>query len=433
MEALGPVRKTSLPGVRGLGWRLVRTFANLRFRLLLVSLIALPAAYQFVVAGILVPLSSLDIMRDFGIYYRAARMVTAGKSIYDLSSATTPWENLATYVYSPALAVLLQPLGRLPLEAAQPIWMTWSLGCLMVAIIATGSAAGARTIEPWSLVGLAFVSSYPVVLNLQLGQLNTTLLALISVWMWAYVRGRRSGWLLIGIATAVKLYSAPLLLLPLLRRDLKALLLAGIGGVAVLLLGVQYLPQFLFGVLPRIGVVSAGINNTSILGSVARLLHPQDIHATRDAGWADVRVIALLLAITTIAGCVLALRRLADDADGRRLGAALMLAAGPLFASVLWEQHLVMLLPAIVVTMPILWRRRDRLGVGFLAAATVWLAVAYPLIAEGLAPNFHYAFWIVLLYADQGGLGALVVFLVLLRACLLQGEGATVQLSRIRL
>jgi hypothetical protein len=430
MEALSPVSQSPAPGVRGFGSRLVKTLGNARFRLLLVCLMALPAGYQFVVAGILLPLSSLDIMRDFGIYYRAARLVAAGKPIYDLSSATTAWENLATYIYSPALAVLLQPLARLPLDGAQSIWMSWSLACLVVAIIATGRAAGARTVEHWSWVGLAFVSSYPVVLNLQLGQLNTTLLALLSVWLWAYVHGRRSGWLLIGIAAAVKLYSAPLLLLPLLRRDLKALLLAGIGGLAVLLVGVQYLPQFVFGVLPRVGVVSAGINNTSLLGSVARVIHPQDIHAIRDAGWADVRIIAFLLAVAAIVACVFALSRLTDDADGRRLGAALMLAAGPLFASILWEQHLVMLLPAIVVAVPVLRRRRDRLGLTLLALAAVWLAVAYPLIAEGLAPGFHYAFWVLLLYADQGGLDALVVFLVLFRACFLLHEVVAVEPSR---
>ncbi len=404
--------------MRGFGSRLIKTFGNQPFRLLIVVLVAVPFLWQFVVAGILVPLSSLDVMRDFRVYYRAAQLVSIGKSSYDLFP-TADFSQGITYIYSPALAFVLQPLASLPLGTAQMFWMSWSLCCLVVSVIATAKAAGARTVEHWFWVGIAFLSSFPVVLNLQLGQLNITLLALISVWLWAYVRGRRAGWLLVGVATAVKLYSAPLLLLPLVRRDFRALVLAGIGGLAVLLVGVQYLAQFVFDVLPRLNVVSEAANNTSILASIARLIHPQDIHATHDASWWDLKLIALLLALATIATCVFALRRLTNSADGRQLGGALMLTAGPLFGSIVWEQHLVMLLPGIVVAAPALWRRRDRLDIAALIVTTGWLALAYPLIAGILAVQFHYAVWVAILYADQGGVAALLVFLVVLRACFL--------------
>ena len=392
------------------------TFGSRPFRLVLGGVLVIPFGYQFVVAGIMVPLTSLDVMRDFHVYYRAAQMVAGGRSPYDLSS-TANFSQGITYIYGPALAIVLVPISRLPFGAAQLAWMVWSLGCLAIAVIATGKAAGARTAENWLWVGFTFVSSFPVVLNLQLGQFNTTLLALIGVWSWAHVRGLRTGWVLVGVATAVKVFTAPLLLIPVVRRDLRALLGAAVGGTAVLLVGVTYLPQFVFEVLPRLGAVSEAINNTSILASLARLTHPQNLHATRDDNWLDIRVIALLIALTTLVTCVIALRRLANSADGRRLEAALMLTAAPLFGSIVWEQHLVMLLPAIVIAARVIWKEGDFWSLGVLMFATTWMALGYPVITEVLAPFFNDANWVAVLYADQGGIDALIIFLVLVRTC----------------
>ena len=116
--------------------------------------------------------------------------------------------------YSPALYVLLLPLGVLPLTVAQTLWTFLNLAMLTAAAVLVGRAAGLRSYGVLTLVVALFLS-WPFSIAVQAGQ--QTALALLGAVLACRLRSRAGAGL--GLGVMLTKYSfAPVALVPLLAR-----------------------------------------------------------------------------------------------------------------------------------------------------------------------------------------------------------------------
>jgi hypothetical protein len=164
---------------------------------------------------------------DFPIYHRAARTLLAGGSPYDVASG------LHGYVYLPFFALALLPLALLPLRAAAWLWYALNVLFAVASLRAASRAvAEARGTQPprWA-VAVAVVPLLGFLHdNLALGQANVLLLLLATTGLAGALSGRgaaRHG-VLLGLAAALKMNTAVLVLPFLLRGRWR--LLAGVGA-----------------------------------------------------------------------------------------------------------------------------------------------------------------------------------------------------------
>jgi hypothetical protein len=179
---------------------------------------------------------------DFPIYHAAVRTLLAGGSPYDVGSG------LHGYVYLPFFALLLAPLAALPLPVAAAAWYAASLvfaaGAIAAAIRITGgwAARGGEVRDggaPARWVAAAAIAPLLGLFhdNLVLGQANLLFLALIVVGIAGIPAGRdRFGpGLLLGLATALKMNAALLLVPILIRGRLRAAAGFAAGAIGALL------------------------------------------------------------------------------------------------------------------------------------------------------------------------------------------------------
>ncbi len=166
---------------------------------------------------------------DFGIYHAAARAVLSGGDPATVKG----------YLYPPSFAVLLVPLGLLPLTVATALWQFGSvLASLGSAYLLARMARRESGRElPWIgwlslLLLLRLFDS-----NLSNVQVNAYTLVLLVLAMDAFLRGRdaRSG-LLVALGAALKVLPAFALFYFLLRRRRRAFWAGSIFGTALLVL-----------------------------------------------------------------------------------------------------------------------------------------------------------------------------------------------------
>lgn len=237
---------------------------------------------------------------DFTSYYIAAQALGQGLSPYDpavqaqLASAYGKLE-LAAYLYPPVIADILRPLAALPLPMAGLVW--FGLNVLWV-VLAARCITWLVRLPGYGVVGVCLLSILnPAVHHtLELGQVSSLLLVLISGALLALGRQSRGAWsdvlggLLLALATMIKLFPA-VLALPLIvsQRD-RALAAYGLGLLGLIGLGVvasggpdltivwatQVLPRYAGGFLTP--------NNQSLEAAIARLFQPQVLNLIPLAG-----------------------------------------------------------------------------------------------------------------------------------------------------
>jgi len=330
---------------------------------------------------------------DLAVYRDAGSIVLHGGSVYSTATGALP------FTYPPFAAVLFAPLAALDLSLAAVLMSTLSALALVVVVTVSGRAVGVPPgwLGPASVAALALE---PVWLSLQYGQINLLLTAMIL--LDCFVVPPRYRGVLTGVAAGIKLTPGIFLGWFLLRRDWRAAVLTGAGGLATLLAGALVDPggswRFwtkLWHDPGRVGGL-AYADNQSLYGILARLqrsLHPAELLVL------SIDVVTLLLA-------GYAARR--QLKVGQRLAGLTVIGfAGLLVSPVSWSHHWTWVVPALFV----LWQQRRWAGLLVVAVAS-YSAVQF-LPPNSFGVELQATWWQQVCYANLPIAGGLFLLLML--------------------
>jgi alpha-1,2-mannosyltransferase len=299
-------------------------------RVMAVSDLAWSIAALILAAGVLWTTWHLPHQTDFfdlRIYRDAVRYWLHG---HDLYAYWEPHTARLGFTYPPFAAVVLTPLAMLPARGA---WWTMTALSLVICIVAGGrfgASIGARFHRPpvvAGILGVALVLGLePIRESLGFGQINIVLLGLVLLDMWLLSTGRAGSGIAIGLAAAIKLTPAVLIVALLFSGQRSAarraaLAFVGAGALAAACDGREswrYWTSIIWKT-DRVGLHPAKTGNQSLSGVVARaehLAHPTSIwlffavaalalsawFAHRATGWwADIRLLCVAAAASTAA------------------------------------------------------------------------------------------------------------------------------------
>lgn len=331
---------------------------------------------------------------DIDIYQMGGQAWLDGRPLYrgDVLFHTPIGLNLP-FTYPPLAAIVFCPFSWLHMPAASVAITVLTLVLLIVStvIVLTGldvwddsavvpGPAWLRRLWLAALIAAgATIWLEPIASNFAFGQINVVLMTLVI----ADCVPRRTPWprgLLMGLGIALKLTPAVFLLYFLLRRDGRAALtaLASFAGATLLGFVLAWSDSWEYWThtvhhTDRIG--EAALNtDQNIAGALARL--GLDEHE-RFPLW----VAASLL---VLAATVWAMRRVLR-AEEPTLSVICVALFGLVVSPVSWSHHWVWVLPAVLVTGILAWRRRN-LALGVLSAAGVALMRWTPI---DLLPKHH--------------------------------------------
>ncbi|WP_345706089.1 glycosyltransferase 87 family protein [Kitasatospora paranensis] len=342
----------------------------------LVSLIAYATVRHFVGTS----------MVDMVVYRAEGSAVAHGRDLYALR--VTEWKLPATY--PPFAAMLFVPT-------------TWfGLGFLRVAITAgnvvlLGVLAHLsfrlvdwprRDLRPIGVVLVAGLGVWlePVFTTLRYGQINLALACLI-LWDLNRPDGRRSKGIAIGIAAGIKLTPGLFAVYLLITGRVRAAFVAGLTFLATFAVGAAVLPGATWGFWTkylydssRVGKTEI-VDNQSVRGAVARLLH------TADPG-----------TLATLAGAVVAVAGLATAAwahrsarwlpRGEAWGVCCAAVTAVLISPISWTHHWVWCVPMLVLLAAEAAHERSR-------PASVRRLRWRPILALTLLAFLSFSMWIV--------------------------------------
>ena len=331
---------------------------------------------------------------DIDVYRMGGQAWLDGRPLYDDGvEFHTPIGLNLPFTYPPLAAIVFCPFAWLGMPAASVTITLITLALLVVStmIVLTRldvwSTArvvpGPAWLRRWWLTALIVAAAAiwlePIKSNFAFGQINVVLMTLVI----ADCVPRRTPWprgLLLGLGIALKLTPAVFLLYFLLNRDKRAMLTALASFVAATLAGFvlawhdswQYWSDTIRDT-DRIGAASLNTNQ-NVAGTLARLGLSE--HA-RFLPW--VAACLLVLALT-----VWAARRVLR-ADEPTLAVICIALFGLVVSPVSWSHHWVWMLPTVVVTAVLAWRRRNA-ALAAISAAGVALMVWTPI---DLLPKHH--------------------------------------------
>ena len=284
--------------------------------------------------------------QDLGAYLTAGHTLLSGQPLY-AAFLHHPFPDPTlrpAYIYPPAFALLVAPLALLPVDVAGAIWLALCQGCLAASLIIV-----ARWLRPaaWALTAMivATATFYPLWIDAVQGQANLIVLLLVTVGLVGVIRGDARLATTLGIAAALKLTPALLLVWLLLDRRFRAAawMLAGFAGVTIIAGLVRFSDTVVFfgQVVPALARGTAVYANQSLTGILGRLFSANP--------YTDPWVAMPLVSVLTMA---VAAALIGTWYVRTRDLAALARAAGflpllPLLSSVTWPHHLVVLLPVI--------------------------------------------------------------------------------------
>ncbi|MHA6794129.1 glycosyltransferase 87 family protein [Pseudonocardia bannensis] len=314
--------------------------------------------------GLLVHLHGYHI--DLEVYRLGVQTWLAGGDMYGSLPPTISGLALP-FIYPPFAAMVLTPLVVLPWTASWIALFVSSLACLAVTLYVVarrawpaGGPGGALSVASAALpLALALE---PVLETFEFGQVNLILMALVAVDC-LVEKPRWPRGLLVGIAAAIKLTPAAFVLFFLLRRDMRAAVVAAVTGAAATGLGflvdAESSARYWFGG-PASGVSgSVFYTNETIQAVLARLGMDG---AALTAVW--------LVATAGLLALILPVVRRADPALALIAVAGFALLVSPTS----WSHHWVWIAPALVVTVGHALRLRS---VGWAAVTAVLLVTFY--------------------------------------------------------
>ncbi len=292
---------------------------------------------------------------DLDVYRIGGQVLRDGGDLYGPLPPTSSGAGLP-FTYPPIAAVLFATLTFVSLPVASALMGITSVACLALVIwLVLREITDLRGKDAaWLCAGLTAVALLlgPVRETFGFGQINIYLMALVVV---DVVLGRGRWWRgsLVGIAAAIKLTPAVFLLYFLLRKDIRALIGAGVAFLAAHLVGylvaphdsVTYWTEALTDP-SRIGGL-AYASNQSLNGALYRL--------GLEGSTARIVWIALVVVLVGFIS-VLMVRLLRRDEP---LAALAVIGLAGLFASpVSWAHHWVWVVPAMLVL--VRWMSADR-------------------------------------------------------------------------
>jgi alpha-1,2-mannosyltransferase len=301
---------------------------------------------------------------DFDSFWRSARAMFEGQSIYDTGVDLV---NLNP----PLWTVLISPLGLLEPITAYRVFVLVSLAVVVGYLAWTVEELRLR--PGWTVMGaVLLLLSSPLLATLALGQVYPVLaLGLVAAWV-ADRRDRQeiSGAAL-GLVVALKPVLLPVLLWPLARRRWKALLAALISGAVATLLGVIVLGPG--ETLDYIGVlreqpVSAYWDNASLPSAAARLF-------TENPYAQNVATLPWMVGIGFALGIIAIILTTMRVRHGPEVGLWALVAASLLASPIAWHNYLVLLGPGILLLLA-----RGRAATAFLLLALQSIPAQWPLI-----------------------------------------------------
>ena len=305
---------------------------------------------------------------DIDIYQMGGQAWLDGRPLYsgDVKFHTPIGLDLP-FTYPPLAAVVFSPFAWLKMPAAS---VAITLLTLVVLIVSTVVVLTGLNVWPTStllpapawvrrlwlavvIVAPASIWLEPLSSNFAFGQINAVLMTLVILDCFP----RRTPWprgLLLGLGIALKLTPAVFLLYFLLRRDGRAALTALASFAAATLAGFalawrdsrEYWTHTLHHT-DRIG--SASLNtDQNIAGALARL----------PIGEHESFLLWVVLSLVVLVATVWAMRRVLR-ADEPALAVICVALFGLVVSPVSWSHHWVWMLPAVLVTGVLAWRRRN--------------------------------------------------------------------------
>jgi glycosyl transferase family 87 len=391
---------------------------NRRFRSLLLVLAGIPIAATYLWDAVIQPVFFGGYLGDFQeSYLRAAARLATGQDPYDLCATMGCLEPTGPqYVMPLPLAWMLQPL-----VGVDSHWIT--IGAVLVLNVSLAAfvwlTLKALQVSDWQLAALLIlvaIAFEPVGGNVAEGQVNLVLLALSGAWFMAWLNGRWWGGVALGLAIALKLIQGPVALLVLWGRRWAMLAAAAAAGVAMWLISApQYLPEYLFKVLPPVSAGTGLFENHSPGGTITRLLDADTFLGAVRGSPTPARAITLVVALAVLAGTFSVLRSPSKSMAGRSIEAAAIVAATPLIASYSWGTHLVLLLLPMFVLLVWSIPRRDWLVLALVAAGWLLIGPGHKLMQALLVSGYSNLF-VLRLMAEFGVVGITAIWVASLVA-----------------
>ena len=310
-----------------------------------VTLYRLAAGAVIVVAAVTVfTLRASDSMADFEVYWRGAARAAAAEPLYRVD------DEHYRFKYFPAFAVLMIPVGLLPLPAAKAVWFTASalLLALLVALSLELLPERRRTGAVLAAAAVAVLGKF-FGRELVLGQVNVVFAILAVCALLAMKQGheRRAG-ALMAFTMAIKPYG--ILFLPWLLARRKA---ASMAAAVVTLAAISLLPMPIYGASGTVALYRewwATVSETT----PSNLLNPDNVSfAGAYAKWfgsgAVATAFALITALAALGLTVLIFVRRQDLAFPEALEGSVLLMLVPLLSPQGWDYVLLVATPAVVL------------------------------------------------------------------------------------
>ena len=355
---------------RRIGWRLFQVFTLAAFGL---------AAWRV--------FGHIPYRIDVEVYRMGAQAWLDGRPLYaDGAMFHTQIGLGLPFTYPPLAAIAFCPFAWLSFPVGSVVMTLITLVLLLVSTVIVLTrldvwSTGSMGNEPaWArrcwlavaIVAAAVIYLEPIQSNFAFGQINVILMTLVV----ADCLPRRTRWprgLLLGLAIALKLTPAVFLLYFALRKDGRAVLTAALSFVAATLAGFvlawrDSLEYWTATVRNTERIGSASLNtNQNIAGALARL---QLTHAEQFALW-TVACLAVLGVTVWAAQRVL-------RAGEPVLALTLIALFGLVVSPVSWSHHWVWVLPGVLVTAVLAYRRRN-IALAGVTAAGVALMIWTPI------------------------------------------------------
>ena len=287
-------------------------------------------------------------LHDYASFHAAACAIRAGLSPYRpdhlfAGSISCGMGPVYPYLYPPLLSEALLPMTYLEPWTARLLWHGVIVCALIAAVWLLDRWLRTRGEEVAGVFLFVAASFWPLRESHMMGQVNTVVLLLLTVW---WTKREKSDWAVIALAfaAAIKMSPALLLLVPLVERRYRELARGAICTVTVILLSCAALGkrgfEFFYGVLG--GFVPGGqwhglnlpidiFGNSSIAAVLMRLGHPPDPQRLPS----KLALIQTIILASMLAAWLVRQKHIAPAARAAPL--LILMVVAPTFA---WEHHL---------------------------------------------------------------------------------------------